>query len=160
MSISVGEKIPNFVAQTTNGTLSNSDLLGKFTVFYFYPKDNTPGCSCEANDFNALYSKFQAANAEVIGISRDSLASHNKFKDAKKLQFNLIADVDSKICDIFDVIKSKSIFGKTAFGLVRSTFLIDPQGILIHEWRKVSVKNHAQEVLEILKSVNQTPRDC
>lgn len=136
-----------FSAQSTAGTFNSKDALGKYLVIYFYPKDNTPGCTNESKDFRDLYTKFKKFNAEIVGVSRDSLASHSKFKDKHQLPFTLIADTDSKVCDLFQVIKEKSMFGKTALGLVRSTFLFDPKGKLIKEWRKVKVAGHAEEVL-------------
>lgn len=150
MNINIGDKVPNFTASSNQGEISLNSYLGKHVILYFYPKDNTPGCTVEANDFKALYPKFKEKNAEIIGVSRDSLASHNKFECKYDLPFPLLADTDSKICDLFEIINNKSIFGKTALGLVRSTFLIDPTGKLIKEWRKVKVANHAQEVLEAL----------
>lgn len=150
MNINIGDKVPNFTASSNQGEISLNSYLGKHVILYFYPKDNPPGCTVEANDFKALYPKFKEKNAEIIGVSRDSLASHNKFECKYDLPFPLLADTDSKICDLFEIINNKSIFGKTALGLVRSTFLIDPTGKLIKEWRKVKVANHAQEVLEAL----------
>ncbi len=150
MSINIGDKVPDFSAASNKGEISLHDYAGKYVVVYFYPKDNTPGCTIEANDFKTLYPKFQAKNAEVIGVSRDSLKSHDKFECKYELPFPLLADTDSKICDLFAVINNKSIFGKTALGLVRSTFLIDPTGKLVKEWRNVKVANHAQEVLDAI----------
>lgn len=150
MSIKIGDQVPNFTAASNKGTVNLSDFTGKYVVLYFYPKDNTPGCTVEANDFKALHAKFKAKNAEIIGVSRDNLASHDKFECKYELPFVLLADTDSKICDLFSVINNKSIFGKTALGLVRSTFLIDPTGKLVKEWRQVKVANHAQEVLDML----------
>jgi thioredoxin-dependent peroxiredoxin len=147
MQVKLDMLLPNFEVQSTRGTISSQDLVGKYLILYFYPKDNTPGCTCEANDFNSLYQDFTAANAEIIGVSRDTIKSHANFKTKKKLQFDLIADTNSKLCDLFAVINSKSIFGKTALGLVRSTFLFGPDGKLIREWRKVAVKDHAKMVL-------------
>lgn len=151
MTINIGDKVPNFTASSNKGTISLQDYSGKYVVLYFYPKDNTPGCTVEANDFKTLYTKFQAKNAQIIGVSRDTLNSHNKFECKYELPFPLLADTDSKVCDLFGVINTKSIFGKTALGLVRSTFLIDPNGKLVQEWRKVKVANHAEEVLAALK---------
>lgn len=147
MSIKIGDKVPNFTAVSNHGELSLDNFAGKYLVVYFYPKDNTPGCTIEANDFKTLYPQFQAKNAEVIGVSRDSLTSHNRFECKYELPFPLIADTDSKVCDLFDIINKKSIFGRTALGVIRSTFLIGPDGRLIKEWRNVKVANHAQEVL-------------
>lgn len=143
-----------FSAQSTAGTFNSADALGKYLVLYFYPKDNTPGCTNESKDFRDLYAEFKKLNAEIVGVSRDSLASHKKFIDKHQLPFDLIADTDSKVCDLFNVIKEKSMFGKTALGLVRSTFLFDPKGNLVKEWRKVKVAGHAQDVLSALKEAN------
>jgi len=150
MKVAIGNKVANFVGASNKGEINLNDYAGKYVVLYFYPKDNTPGCTIEANDFKTLYPKFQAKNAEVIGISRDSLDSHTKFECKYDLPFPLIADTDSKICDLFRVINTKSIFGKTILGLIRSTFLIGPDGKLIKEWRSVKVANHAQEVLDTI----------
>lgn len=151
MQIEVGKPVPEFMAASTIlGNFQPQDYKGKYLVLYFYPKDSTPGCTCEANEFAQLYEQFVAANAAVVGVSRDTLISHQKFATQHKLTFPLIADTDSKVCDLFNVINKKSIFGKTALGLVRSTFLIDPAGILIKEWRKVKAAGHAQQVLETI----------
>ncbi len=148
MSIKIGDQVDNFTVHSNKGIINLKDYKGKFVVLYFYPKDNTPGCTVEANDFRQLYPKFKQKNAEILGISRDSLTSHDKFACKYELPFPLLADSDSKICDLFGVINNKFLFGKTALGLVRSTFLIDLTGKLIKEWRKVKVTNHAQEVLD------------
>lgn len=148
MSIKIGDQVDNFTVHSNKGIINLKDYKGKFVVLYFYPKDNTPGCTVEANDFKQLYPKFKQKNAEILGISRDSLTSHDKFACEYELPFPLLADSDSKICDLFGVINNKFLFGKTALGLVRSTFLIDLTGKLIKEWRKVKVTNHAQEVLD------------
>lgn len=142
-----------FSAESTAGVFNSKDAIGKYLILYFYPKDNTPGCTNESKDFRDLYAQFQKLNAEIVGVSRDSLASHKKFKDKYQLPFTLIADTDSKVCNIFKVIKEKSMFGKTALGLVRSTFLFDPQGNLLQEWRKVKVAGHAEEVLAAVQDI-------
>ncbi len=144
----------NFTAASTNGTFNLKDFKGKYLVLYFYPKDNTPGCTNESKDFRDLYSKFQKLNTEIVGVSRDSITSHTKFKEKHDLPFELIADTDSKVCDMFSVIKEKSMFGKTALGLVRSTFVFDPNGKIIKEWRNVKVKGHVDEVLHTISSDN------
>lgn len=143
-----------FSAQSTEGTFNSTDTLGKYLVLYFYPKDNTPGCTNESKDFRDLYADFQKLNTEIVGISRDTLASHNKFKEKHQLPFTLISDTDSKVCDLFKVIKEKSMFGRTALGLVRSTFLFDPKGKLLQEWRKVKVAGHAEEVLRTVRDMS------
>ncbi len=143
-----------FSAQSTEGTFNSTDTLGKYLVLYFYPKDNTPGCTNESKNFRDLYADFQKLNTEIVGVSRDTLASHNRFKEKHQLPFTLISDTDSKVCDLFKVIKEKSMFGKTALGLVRSTFLFDPKGKLLQEWRKVKVAGHAEEVLRTVRDIS------
>ncbi len=150
MKISINKQISNFSAASNKGPISLQDYRGKYLVIYFYPKDDTPGCTIEAQNFRDLYTKFQNNNAAIIGISRDDIASHTKFECKYDLPFPLLADTDSKLCDMFGVVKKKSIFGKTALGLIRSTFLLDPDGVLIKEWRDVKVANHAQQVLDVI----------
>jgi peroxiredoxin Q/BCP len=152
MSIQLGHEVPNFSAQSSDGLFQLSDYKGKYLVLYFYPKDNTPGCTRETCDFRDYQAEFAALNAVIVGVSRDSLQSHAKFIKGQTIPFPLIADTDSKICDLFKVIKEKSMFGKTALGLIRSTFLIDPNGVLVREWRKVSVDGHIDEVLAAIRA--------
>lgn len=144
-----GVSIPDFSAAMTSGkTFRLSDFYGKqAVVLYFYPKDSTPGCTTEGLDFSAAYTDFQASDAEIFGISRDSLKSHENFKAKQNFPFELIADPEEQICQLFDVIKMKNMYGKQVRGIERSTFLIDQQGILRHAWRKLSVKGHVAEVL-------------
>jgi thioredoxin-dependent peroxiredoxin len=150
--VSVGNKIPEFEAKATGGKSVNlSDYRGKFVVLYFYPKDSTPGCTQEGQDFRDNYSKFKALNAEIVGVSRDSLKSHENFKCKQAFPFELISDTDETVCNTFDVIKMKNMYGKQVQGIERSTFLIDPQGLLVREWRKVSVKGHCEQVLSALQ---------
>lgn len=152
MTVAIGSKVENFSANSNKGIITLSNYSGKYVVIYFYPKDNTPGCTTEAIGFRVLYPQFQSANAEVIGISRDSIESHTKFECKYELPFPLISDSDSKICKQFGVIKNNLILNSTPLGINRSTFLISPEGVLLQEWRNVKVKNHAQEVLaSILK---------
>lgn len=140
--------------QTTDESITNwSDLKTKKVVLYFYPRDNTPGCTQESNDFKDLYSQFRKANIEIIGVSRDSLKSHEKFKQKFDLPFTLISDEDENLCKLLDVIKPKNMFGKKVKGIERSTFLFDKDGKLRQQWRKVKVKGHAQEVLESAKAL-------
>jgi len=129
------------------------DYRGKWVVLYFYPKDSTPGCTLESQDFRDNYPAFLALNAIVLGVSRDSIKSHENFKMKEALPFELISDNDELICQQLDVIKMKSMYGKSVRGIERSTFLIDPEGILRHEWRAVSVKGHVTEVLKTLASL-------
>ena len=121
---------------------------------FFYPKDNTSGCTQEGIDFSENYNKFKKLNAEIFGISRDSLKSHNNFKEKYDFKFDLISDTEENICNYFGVIKEKSMYGKKYMGVERSTFVIDKYGVLIKEWRKVKVKDHVDEVLEYIKGLN------
>ena len=129
------------------------ELKGKNIVIYFYPKDSTPGCTLEGQDFRDNIRKFSSRNTRILGVSRDSLSSHEKFKEKQKFNFDLISDEDEKLCSIFDVIKEKNMYGKKHMGIERSTFLIDEKGILRNEWRKVKVKGHVEEVLVAVKSL-------
>ncbi|BBA33552.1 anti-oxidant AhpCTSA family protein [Methylocaldum marinum] len=145
---SPGQAAPSFSAPATSGkTITLSDYRGKYLVLYFYPKDNTPGCTQEGQDFRDLYADFQNLNAEILGISRDSVKSHEGFKCKYEFPFELISDEDETICKLYDVIKMKNMYGKQVLGIERSTFLIDPAGTIAAEWRKVRVDGHAQEVL-------------
>ena len=144
----IGKKVPDFeLPSTGGGTFSLSGFKGYRVVLYFYPKDNTPGCTREGQDFRDKIAAFSRNKTKVFGISRDSLKSHEKFKAKQKFPFELLSDVDERACRLFDVIKKKSMFGKTALGISRSTFLIDEQGVLRSEWRKVKVAGHVEEVL-------------
>ena len=144
-----GAPVPDFSAAMTSGkTFRLSDFHGKQAlVLYFYPKDSTPGCTTEGLDFSAHYAEFQAASVEVFGISRDSLKSHENFKAKQQFPFDLIADPEEQICQLFDVIKLKNRYGKQVRGIERSTFLIDQQGILRQAWRNIRVKDHVAAVL-------------
>ncbi len=128
-----------------------SDFLGHNLVLFFYPKDDTPGCTIEANDFTYLHMDFLKLDTQVVGLSKDSLESHLKFKDKYNLSINLISDTNEEICKTFNVIKEKNMYGKKYLGIERSTFFISKKGILKKEWRKVSVKNHAKEVFDFVK---------
>jgi peroxiredoxin Q/BCP len=130
------------------------DLRGKNVVLYFYPKDSTPGCTQEGRDFKELHARFKRQNTVIFGVSRDSLASHEKFKAKQGFPFDLLSDPDEKLCTKFDVIHEKTLYGRKFMGVVRSTFLIDADGKLRQEWRKVKVKGHAAEVLESVKMWN------
>ena len=149
----VGKKVPSFtVPQTGDTTFKLSDHKGKMLVIYFYPKDSTPGCTVEGHDFTKLHKKFKAAGAEVFGVSRDSLRSHENFKSKQNYSIELLSDEDEKMCAIFGVIKLKNMYGKKVRGIDRSTFLIDENGKLIQEWRGVKVPGHADEVFEAVKN--------
>lgn len=146
--------VPDFSApMTSDKTFSLSDYKGKTVVLYFYPKDNTPGCTTEGLQFRDLYPQFQAANAEIFGVSRDSIRSHEGFKAKLDLPFELISDPDEKVCNLFDVMKMKNMYGKQVRGVERTTFIIDGSGKLVKEWRGVKVPGHVDEVLEFVKAL-------
>ena len=149
MAIVVNKPLPEFEANATGGIkVTNTSHLGQTLVLYFYPKDNTPGCTTEGQDFAEAYPSFRNANTVVFGVSKDSLKSHQNFRTKYGFPFDLISDTDESICQLFDVIREKSMYGKTYLGVDRSTFLIDGAGILRREWRSVKVKGHVDEVLE------------
>lgn len=147
----IGAPVPRFTVETTAGKLTEKDLAGHNTVLYFYPKDNTPGCTLEGQEFRDLYNKFKKADTEIFGVSRDSLRSHEGFCEKQDFPFALISDPDETLCNLFDVIKDKNMYGKKVRGIERSTFLLDSKGVLRQEWRKVKPKGHAAEVLEAVK---------
>ncbi|MCY4512849.1 MAG: peroxiredoxin [Bdellovibrionales bacterium] len=150
----VGQSAPDLALETTGGrTVNLSQLKGQSLIVYFYPKDNTPGCTQEGRDFTALHKQVQAGGGEIFGVSKDSLKSHENFKSKQKYTFDLISDPDGKLCHAFDVIKEKSFMGKSYIGIDRSTFVIDKSGTIVKEWRSVKVKGHAQEVLDFLKTL-------
>lgn len=143
---------PDFKCPATGDrTIHLKSLRGKKVVLYFYPKDNTPGCTTEGQDFRDLHDKFKRGNTVILGVSRDSLASHEKFKARQKFPFELLSDGDEALCRKYDVIREKSLYGRKFMGVERSTFLIDEKGRLVREWRKVKVQGHAAEVLEAVK---------
>ncbi len=148
--LTTGKLVPALKALSTSGQTRLRDLRGQFVVVYFYPKDNTTGCTREAQDFRDLATKFKKHNAVILGVSRDSLKSHENFRTKHKLPFDLIADTDETWCKAFDVIHEKKLYGKAYVGIVRSTFLIGPDGRLLHEWRGLKVPGHAQQVLATL----------
>jgi peroxiredoxin Q/BCP len=144
----VGKKISSFTVVTTNSAkLTSKELLGTPYVLYFYPKDDTPGCTIEGKDFRDHHAEFGRRGIRVLGVSRDSLASHAKFQAKYELPFPLVADSDEKLCQQFDVIRDKNMYGKKVRGIERSTFLVDSDGVLRKEWRKVKVDGHVAEVL-------------
>ena len=150
----LNNKAPVFKGECTgNKTISLTDLKGKNVVLYFYPKDSTPGCTTEGQNFSDLKGKFTRANTVIFGLSRESIKSHENFKKKEKFNFDLISDPDEKICKQYDVIKEKSMYGRKYMGVERSTFLIDSKGKLVREWRKVKVTGHAEEVLEAVKEL-------
>jgi peroxiredoxin Q/BCP len=145
--IDIGKKAPQFSLEGTAGKWSLSDAIGGAVVIYFYPRDNTPGCTQEGQDFSAAHAQFKKAKATIVGISADSLAAHEKFKQKMAFPFELLSDPDKKVCKLYDVIQEKSMYGKKFLGIERSTFLIDGKGVLRHAWRKVKVNGHAAAVL-------------
>jgi thioredoxin-dependent peroxiredoxin len=150
----VGRKAPKLSLPSTAGDrFSLADARGSNLVIYFYPRDNTSGCTREAQDFRELHGAFRKANTLIVGVSPDSMESHHKFKTKFKLPFALLSDGDRKACELFDVIHEKSMYGRKFMGVERSTFLIDAEGQLRREWRKVKVDGHAAEVLEAVKSL-------
>jgi thioredoxin-dependent peroxiredoxin len=153
VTVSLDKSVVDFSAAMTNEkTFTLSDYKGKLVVLYFYPKDNTPGCTTESMAFRDLHAEFKAAGAEVFGISRDSIRSHENFKSKLGLPFELISDPDEIACKLFDVIKMKNMYGKQVLGIERSTFLIDGNGKLVKEWRAVKVNGHVDDVLEFVNA--------
>jgi thioredoxin-dependent peroxiredoxin len=154
MTPALNKPLPELEAIATGGVkFSPQSFIGKTVVLYFYPKDNTPGCTTEAMQFRDMHAEFQAAGAVVFGVSRDNLASHDKFKQNLELPFELIADTEEKLCHMFGVVKNKIMYGKKVKGIERSTFLIDPQGVLCAEWRGIKVAGHVEEVLQAVKDL-------
>ena len=150
----VGLKVPDFeIASTGNRTFKLSAELGSTLVLYFYPKDNTPGCTTEGQEFRDLHGEFARRNCAVYGVSRDSMKSHEGFKSKMSFPFELLSDPDEKVCSLFGVMKMKNMYGKKVWGVVRSTFVIDPEGVVRREWRGLKVPGHAREVLEFVKSL-------
>ena len=150
----LNQPIPDFELPSTGGkSFKPSDYRGKTLVIYFYPKDSTPGCTTQGQQFRDAYADFQAAHAEIFGISRDSLKSHESFKAKFSFPFELLSDADERACGIFDVIKQKNMYGKQVRGIERSTFVIDADGVVVRDWRKVKVDGHVAEVLNFVQSL-------
>ncbi len=153
-TIEVGKKVENFsLPATGERSIGLADLKGKNLVLYFYPKDNTPGCTTEGKDFRDNYKAFEKLNTEIIGVSRDSIRTHENFKAKHEFPFDLISDKEETLCKLFDVIREKNMYGRKVLGIERSTFLIDKTGKLCREWRKVKVKGHVEEVLQAVKEL-------
>lgn len=151
--LEVGSKVPELALALSNGlTASTADHVGHWLVLYFYPKDATPGCTTEGKEFNALFPKFTKLDATVLGVSRDSLKSHQAFRDRQGFRFELVSDVDETMCNAFGVIKPKKLYGREYIGIERSTFLIGPDGRIAEAWRGVKVDGHAYAVLDALKA--------
>ena len=159
MTIATGKTVPNFsVAAITEGgekTFTQESFKGHWTVLYFYPKDDTPGCTTESKDFRDMLGEFGELNCQIVGVSRDSLQSHQKFADKHELPFTLIADTEEVLCNLLGVIGEKKLYGRVSIGLIRSTFVFDDQGVLRHAWRSVRVANHAQKVLATVRQLQQ-----
>jgi len=156
MTVKTGQKIPDFTLPATgNKDISLSDFKGKNVLIYFYPRDNTPGCTREGLAFSENHNKFKRQKTIILGISRDSIRSHENFRAKQGFSFDLLSDKDEKVCSLFDVIKMKNMYGKQVRGIERSTFLIDAQGKLRKEWRKVKVDGHAEEVLAAVRELNK-----
>lgn len=156
-TLAIGKKIPDFRCPATGDqTIRLADLKGSKVVLYFYPKDNTPGCTLEGQGFRDQYGKFKRQQTLIFGVSRDSLAAHEKFKAKQNFPFELLSDSDEKLCTLFDVIKEKNMYGRKVMGIERSTFLIDETGKLRAEWRKVKVPGHVDEVLAAVKALGKT----
>lgn len=152
--ITIGNTIPDFELPATSGqTIKLSQLQGQTVVLYFYPKDDTPGCTREGQDFRDLHGEFERLNTVIFGVSRDTVKSHEDFKAQQGFPFELLSDKDEAACQLFDVIKPKKMYGKEVKGIERSTFLIDKEGVLRREWRQVQVKDHAAEVLAAVKTL-------
>ncbi|MBX8497718.1 peroxiredoxin [Pseudomonas cichorii] len=156
MAVAVDQPVPDFQAPATSGqAVSLAGLKGQQVVIYFYPKDNTPGCTTQGQNFRDSIAQFQAANTVVFGVSRDSLKAHENFKAKQEFPFELISDKDEALCQLFDVIKLKKLYGKEYLGVDRSTFLIDKAGVLRKEWRGVKVPGHVEEVLAQAQALNK-----
>ena len=152
--VEVNQPLAAFTAAATSEqTVSNESIAGKNAVFYFYPKDNTPGCTTEGQDFRDNFEAFNDTNTVIYGISKDSMRTHENFKAKHEFPFELISDPDEEFCKFFDVIKLKKLYGKEYMGIERSTFLVNAEGVLVKEWRKVKVKGHVQEVLEAAQAL-------
>jgi peroxiredoxin Q/BCP len=152
--VELGAKVPPFSLPATGGdTWRLKDAAGRSLVIFFYPKDMTSGCTRESQDFRDRHAAFRKAGAQIVGVSRDGIASHEKFKTQEALPFPLLSDEKEEVCRLFDVIREKSLYGRKYLGIERSTFLIDSKGVLRQEWRKVKVPGHAEEVLEAAKSL-------
>jgi peroxiredoxin Q/BCP len=150
----IGKKVPDFTLPATGDqAISLADFRGSNVVVYFYPRDSTPGCTTEGQDFRDRISTFRRRKTVILGISRDSIKSHENFKARQQFPFELLSDAEEKVCRLFDVIREKNMYGRKVMGIERSTFLIDDKGVLRREWRKVNVKGHVQEVLQAIKEL-------
>ena len=152
--LDTGDKVPTNLplALSSGGETTLGDYAGQWLVLYFYPKDSTPGCTTEGNDFNALLPKFRKLGATVLGVSRDSVKSHQNFCTKQGFKFDLVSDADEALCNAFGVIREKNMYGRKVMGIVRSTYLVDPEGVIARSWQPVKVPGHAEAVLEALKA--------
>ena len=156
MTVEVGKKVPAFkLPATGEQTISLSSLKGQNIILYFYPKDNTPGCTTEGQNFRDNIAKFKRQNCVILGVSRDTVRTHENFKAKQKFPFDLLSDTEEELCTLFDVIKLKKMYGKKLLGIERSTFLLNDKGVLNQEWRKVKVYGHVDEVLTAVKTLNK-----
>jgi thioredoxin-dependent peroxiredoxin len=153
VTVKIGEVVPDFSAPSTGGEFRLSDARGGPLLIYFYPKDNTSGCTAESNDFASAHRRFTQHRTQIIGVSRDSIKSHEGFKDKLKLPFELVSDPDEHLCKLFGVIKNKTMYGRPVRGIERSTFLLDADGVLRHEWRGVKVPGHVDETLAAVSTL-------
>jgi peroxiredoxin Q/BCP len=154
--LDTGDRVPDLPLALSSGkSASLADYRGKWLVLYFYPKDSTPACTTEGQDFNALLTKFRRAGAEVLGVSKDSLKSHQNFCTKQGFKFDLVSDADEAVCNAFGVIQPKKLYGREHIGIVRNTFLIDPEGVIRQSWQPVKVPGHAQAVLDALKALKR-----
>ncbi len=154
MSLKIGDKLPDLsLPASGGGTIKLKDYMGKNLVVYFYPKDNTPGCTLEGQEFSALYKDFAKANTEIVGVSKDSVKAHDNFCEKYGFPYKLLSDKDGEMCEAFGAIVEKSMYGKKYMGIDRCTFLFDAKGLLKQDWRKVSAKGHAAVVLEAVKAL-------
>ncbi len=152
-TVAIGSEVPSFDGESTGGAVHLDAHRGKTVILYFYPKDSTPGCTTETQEFGDASADFADANAIVFGISRDGMKSHHRFKDALGIPFDLISDPEEALCAMFDVMKMKNMYGKKVRGVERSTFVIDRDGVLVREWRGVKVPGHVAEVLDYVKAL-------
>jgi len=151
--IQLGDALPEFKLPATSGKIfSTSQLKGKYTILYFYPKNHSPGCTIEAQDFSANFELFTQQNCQIFGVSRDDVGQHEDFKQKQSLPFELISDIEQTLCQMLGVIEEKEMFGKTVMSLTRSTFLFNPEAELIKQWRKVDVRNHIHEVMKVIEN--------
>lgn len=152
-TVTVGQAIPEFTAQSTQGEISSYSLAGHPYVLYFYPRDNTPGCTTQAQNFRDLFSEFTALGVKIIGVSRDSMSSHERFAEKQELPFALISDPDETLCELFGVMKLKNMYGKQVRGIERSSFLVSADGTLVQKWRGLRVPGHVDQVLEAARAL-------